>query len=396
MADSHDTEEPTAPQREQKPPYVSNGVRLAAAWSWRGLVIAAAAGVAFWLLAKIKIIFLPVLIALLLAALLAPIAGFLIRKGWPRGLAAATAFVGMLVVVLGLLGLVGQQIYTGFSDLWHQVVQGFESISSWLSHNPMGIDSSDLSTWMDAGLKKTTDYAESHSGMIASGAAGAAGSVGTFATGLILTLFTTFFFVYDGKHIFKWVMQLFPRAARERTSGAAERGWRSLVQYVRVQILVAAVDAVGIGIGAVALQIPLAIPLTVLVFLGSFIPIVGAVVTGIVAVVVALVSHGLLSAVIMVVVVLAVQQIEGHVLQPFVMGKAVSVHPLAVVLAVAAGAFLFGIPGALFSVPLVACGNTVVLYFAGRDALAESAAASAKSKQRRAERRAARRAARQG
>jgi hypothetical protein len=161
-----------------------------------------------------------------------------------------------------------------------------------------------------------------------------------------------------------------PRPARARTEGAALRGWQTLVQYVRVQIIVAAVDAIGIGIGALAIGIPLAIPLTLLVFMGSFIPIVGAVVTGAIAVIVALVSQGFIPALIMLGVVLAVQQIEGNVLQPFIMGKAVSVHPLAVILTVAAGGFLFGIVGALFAVPLIAVVNTVVRYLAGDDVFA--------------------------
>ena len=194
--------------------------------------------------------------------------------------------------------------------------------------------------------------------------------MGSFLTGLLLTLFTAFFFLYDGRSIFSWFVGLLPKPARAQAEGAALRGWQTLVQYVRVQIIVAGVDSVGIGIGAFFLGLPLVIPLTVLVFLGSFIPIVGAVATGAIAVIVALVSQGFVSALIMLGVVLLVQQIEGNVLQPFIMGKAVSVHPLAVVLAVAAGGFRYGIPGALFAVPLIAVINTVVLYLSGKDVFA--------------------------
>ncbi|MCQ9385911.1 AI-2E family transporter [Brevibacterium sp. 50QC2O2] len=393
MSEQHTefSSESTSPKGEG--PYVSSGVRLAAAWSWRGLVIVAAAFVALYLLSKVDIIVMPVLIALLLSALLTPMAAFLGRHGWPRGLAAATVFVGMIVVVLGLLTLVGQQIYAGFSSLWDQVKEGVEAISTWLGSNPWGLDSGRLSEYVNMGLEKVTSVLESQSGEIASGALGAASSVGTFMTGLVLTLFTTFFFVYDGHKIFPWLVGLLPARARDRVDKAGVTGWWSLVQYVRVQILVAAVDSVGIGIGAICLQIPLVIPLMVLVFLGSFIPIVGAVVTGFVAVVVALVSKGIVSAVIMLIVVLAVQQIEGHVLQPFVMGKAVSVHPLAVVLAVSAGGFMFGILGALFAVPLVACGNTVVQSLAGRDPIAENQAKAAAAKEEKRRKKEAKRAA---
>ncbi|MGO3309826.1 MAG: AI-2E family transporter, partial [Brevibacterium aurantiacum] len=175
-------------------------------------------------------------------------------------------------------------------------------------------------------------------------------------------LFATFFFLYDGEKIFRWVMRLLPLPAQPIATGASERGWTTLVQYVRVQVLVAGVDAIGIGIGAAFLGIPLVIPMTVLVFLASFVPVVGAIASGVVAVLVALVSNGPVSALIMLGVVLAVQQIESQILQPFLMGKAVSVHPLAVILAVTAGGFLFGIVGALFAVPLVAVLNTVVTY----------------------------------
>ena len=178
---------------------------------------------------------------------------------------------------------------------------------------------------------------------------------------MAVRLFTTFFFLYDGQNIFKW-HDLLPVPARPVATGAALKGWTTLVQYVRVQILVAAVDAIGIGIGAAFLGIPLVIPMTVLVFLTSFVPVVGAIASGAVAVLVALVSNGLISAVIMLAVVIAVQQIESQVLQPFLMGKAVSVHPLAVILAVTGGGFLFGIVGALFAVPLVAVLNSVVSY----------------------------------
>lgn len=353
-------------------PYVSPGVRLGAAWSWRLIAIAAGIGVAFWLLSQVTIVVMPVLIALLLAALLSPFAAFLQRHRWPRALAAITTVLGFIIVVVSLLTVVGQQIYSGTASLWGQVRTGFLSISTWLQSNPFGIDSSLISKWIEVGTTKLTTYAQQESGQIASGALGAASSITDFGAGLLITLFATFFFVYDGHTIFRWFLHLLPLPARERAKGAALRGWQSLSQYVRVQVLVAGVDAVGIGLGAFLLGVPLAIPLTVLVFLGSFIPIVGAVVTGAVAVIIALVAQGPITAVIMLAVVLAVQQLESHVLQPFIMGKAVSVHPLAVVLGVTSGAFLFGIAGALFAVPVLAVLNTSILYLRGRDLLKEN------------------------
>ena len=187
------------------------------------------------------------------------------------------------------------------------------------------------------------------------------------AAGALITLFCTFFFLLDGRTIWAWVVGLLPRGSREHVHQAGRRGLVTLGAYTRTQILVAAVDAVGIGLGAAILQVPLALPLAVLVFLGSFIPIVGAVVTGSIAILVALVSNGPATALWMLVVVVVVQQIEGHVLQPFLMGHAVSLHPVAVLLSVAAGSFVAGIVGALFAVPIAATLNTVMLYLHGHD-----------------------------
>ena len=197
-------------------------------------------------------------------------------------------------------------------------------------------------------------------------------TAGHVLAGLFLTLFSTLFILIDGKGIWKWIVGLFPRRARSAVAGAGQSGWITLTTFVKVQIFVAAVDAIGIGLGAWILGLvfggfPLVIPIAIVVFLGSFIPVVGAVVTGTIAVFVALVYLGPLPALIMVGVVLLVQQVEGHVLQPLVMGTAVKVHPLAVVFAVAAGGFLAGIPGALFAVPVIATLNVIVKYIASGD-----------------------------
>lgn len=345
-------------------PYVSPGLKLAAAWSWRSIVVLVAIGVAFWLLAQISSVVLPVLIALLLTALLAPFTNWMVKKGLPRVAAAIIAFLGFIIVVSGLFTLVGQQIYSGMPDLVDQVIKGISGISDWLATRPFGLDSTTISGYINDSIDAATNFFQSNSSQLLGGAWQATSSVGTFLTGAAVCLFTTFFFLYDGEKIFRWVMRLLPLPAQPIAIGASLRGWTSLVQYVRVQVLVAAVDAIGIGIGAAILGIPLVIPMTVLVFLASFVPVVGAIASGVIAVLVALVSNGLVSAIIMLAVVLAVQQIESQVLQPFLMGKAVSVHPLAVILAVTAGGFLFGIVGALFAVPAVAVANTVISYIA--------------------------------
>ena len=182
-----------------------------------------------------------------------------------------------------------------------------------------------------------------------------------------MTLFSTLFILIDGKGIWAWIVRIFPRRARTALDGAGKAGWLTLQNFIKVQILVATIDAIGIGAGAAILQLPLAIPIAVLVFLGSFIPVIGAVATGALAVFIALVYNGWVVALIMLGIVLLVQQIEGHVLQPLVMGTAVKVHPLAVVLAVAGGSVVAGIPGALFAVPIVAVLNVMIGYIARGD-----------------------------
>lgn len=365
LDDFNDREIEKAREESQKPPYVSPGLKLAAAWSWRSLIVIAAVAVAFWGLSKVSILVLPCLIALLLVALMAPVVSFLDRHKWPHTLSVTTTFLGFILVVLGLLAFTGQQIVVGFPALAHQVVLGVNKLNAFVQNNPFGLDSTVITSYLDQLSSKALNWLQQSQGKIASGALGAASSIGNFVTGLLITLFASFFFLYDGGRIFQWFVRLLPKPAQPKSVAAAVNGWNTLVQYVRVQVLVAGIDAAGIGIGAFVLGIPLAFPLTVLVFLASFIPLVGAVLTGVIAVLVALVSKGLVTAIIMLVVVIGVQQLEGNVLQPFLMGKAVSVHPLAVVLAVTGGGVLYGIPGALFAVPFVAMLNTVVLTLSG-------------------------------
>ncbi|MDX6355194.1 MAG: hypothetical protein QOF98_2097, partial [Streptomyces sp.] len=181
-------------------------------------------------------------------------------------------------------------------------------------------------------------------------------------TGVALAMFSTLFLLYDGPNIWNWVLRLFPEAAREGLAGAGPRAWHTLTLYVRGTVLVALIDAICIGVGIFFLGVPMAVPLAVVIFVSSFVPLVGAVASGAIAVVVSLVTQGPFTALMVLAVVLAVQQIEGHILQPFILGRAVRVHPLAVVLSVAAGSIVAGIGGAVVAVPLVAVGNTVVGY----------------------------------
>ncbi|WP_206515615.1 AI-2E family transporter [Georgenia faecalis] len=343
---------------------VPPSVRSAAAWSWRLLVIAAALVAAGYIVIVFKTVVVSFLVAILLAVLLEPIATRLRRNlRMPRALAAAMTIAVTLAAVGALLALAGRSIVAGFSDLAEQAQVGFTELAAWLSEGPLGIDDAQITLW----LEELQTQVEENSGVLVSGVLSATGSVTQVAVGAIIALFCLFFFLREGRRIWQWFVRLAPVRVREPMNEAGIRGWVSLGAYARTQILVAFVDAVGIGAGAAILGVPLALPLAVLVFLGSFIPIVGALFTGSVAVLVALVDQGIGTALIMLGIVLLVQQLEGNVFQPWLMGNAVSLHPVAVLLAVTAGTGIAGILGALFAVPVAAVVNTVVLYLHGHD-----------------------------
>lgn len=337
-------------------------LRISAAWAWRVGIILLVLAALIWLLRSVGFLIITVMVAALLSALLTPVVSWLTRHKFPKGLAVAVTELGMLALVLGLLALVGQQLAKGFADLRDEAFQGIHTVQGWLSTGPLQLSTDQIDQYVNDAISAL----QKNSSAIVSGALTFGSSAGHFAAGLLLALFILIFFLLEGDRIWVFLCRLMPRHARAATYGAGHRGWLSLGSYVRIQLFVAMVDAVGIGAGAAIIGVPLALPLSVLVFLGSFIPVVGALVTGIVAVLLALVANGWVNALIMLAIVLLVQQAESHLLQPLVMGKAVSLHPVAVILAVATGSYVAGIPGALFSVPVLALGNTVIRYIASR------------------------------
>ncbi|WP_201308952.1 AI-2E family transporter [Puerhibacterium puerhi] len=360
----------TETRPEARTASVPPSIRAAADWSWRVLLIAALVAGLLWLLAVLKTIVVPVAVALLLTVLLRPLrVGLERRLRFPRGLATGVSVVGLIVVVTALVALAGSQIVAGFADLRDQAVEGFNEITTWLQNGPLSLDSDQLDGYVEQ-LQQTVMGGGASSSLI-TGALGAATTVGHVLVGALIALFCTVFFLLDGRTIWTWLVNLLPIGAREKVHQAGRRGIVTLSAYVRTQILVALVDAVGIGVGSAFFVPALALPIGILVFVGSFIPIVGAIFTGAVAVVVVLVAQGWGAALIMLGIVLLVQQAESHVLQPFLMGHAVSLHPVAVVLVVAAGSLAAGIVGALFAVPLAAVLNTVLLYLHGSDKFPE-------------------------
>jgi predicted PurR-regulated permease PerM len=347
---------PGAPEEE-----VPRALRVAAAWSWRIIVVVAGLYLLLWAAAYVAVVVVPVIVALLLAALLQPGAAALVRRGWPRTLAAVTMLVVGLGTVAGIVTLVVQQVTTGFGDLADQVGQGVEQVRDLVVRTfPV------TRTQLENVVTQLQQTLVANEETLASGALTTAVTVGEVVTGTLLALFTLFFFLKDGRSIWLWLVGLFPRDSRAYVDEAVRRSWRTLISYVRATAAVAMVDAIGIGIGLAVLSVPLVIPLAALVFLGAFIPIIGSFLAGTVAVLVALVSKGPITALIALAVVVLVMQLEGHVLQPLLLGRAVRVHPLAVVLAIAAGLLVAGIFGALIAVPTVACANVAGTYLSRR------------------------------
>lgn len=339
-----------------------HGLQVATAYSWRLLVIAAAIGVGIWLIIQLKLLVVPLLVAILITALLWPAFTWLLRHRVPRWLAIVIAVLGTLAIVAALVWLVVWQVSAQWASVQARTVEALAQFRQYLITGPLHL----TETQIDDLLAQAWTFLQAQAALLWSGALAIGSTVGHVATGAVLSLFILLCILADGAGIWRWTVRLFPVRARIPADGAGHAGWITVVNYARTQLLVATIDAVGIGLGAFLLGVPLAIPVAVLVFLGAFIPIVGAVLTGTVAVFLALVYNGPWTALWMLVVVLGVQQLEGHVLQPILMGSAVKVHPLAVVLVVAGGAMIAGIPGALFAVPLAAFVNVVAVYLSSR------------------------------
>ena len=349
---------------------VSPLVRKAAAWSWRLLAIFAAVVTVLWVVKRLEVILVPVALATMVAALLLPAVDFLDRRGAPRGAAVALMLLSGIAVVGGILTFVVSQFVEGVPALAEQVGHSIESLGNWLANSPLHVSGNQIEQVRDGALEALRNNQEK----LTSGALSTAGTVTEIVTGAFLMLFTLIFLLHGGRNIFGFVTKIFPADVQERVRDAGRAGFRSLIGYVRATFLVALVDAVGIGTGLAIMGIPLALPLASLVFLGAFIPLVGAVIAGFLAVVVALIAKGWIFALITLGLIILVQQVEGHVLQPLVMGRAVSIHPLAVVLAIAAGGVTAGIVGALLAVPAVAFFNSAVRVLLANDPAAEEAA----------------------
>ncbi|BBY23310.1 AI-2E family transporter [Mycobacterium stomatepiae] len=343
-------------------------VRNTAAWAWRLLAIFAAALAFFWVVAKLEVIVVPVLLALMVSALLVPVVDWLDQHGLPRGGAVALVLLGGFALLGGILAFVITQFIVGLPDLTEQVTRSIVTTRRWLIEGPVHLRSEQITNAGNAAIQAL----HNNQSKLTSGALSTAATLTELLTAAVLVLFTLIFFLYGGRNIFAYVAKIVPLGVRDRVMEAGRAGYGSLIAYVRATFLVAFTDAAGVGAGLAIMGVPLALPLASLVFLGAFIPLIGALISGLVAVVVALLTKGIVYALLTLGLLVVINQIESHLLQPLVMGRAVSIHPLGVVLAISTGGVLAGIVGALLAVPTVAFLNNAIQVLLAPDPEAEA------------------------
>jgi len=323
---------------------------MAAAYSWRIIVVGVVVLAMFSAFATLSQVGLPLIIALLIAAPLERVVAFLSKLGLPRGLAAALTVLGLVVTVFALIAIAGTSIVSGFGELRDAALRGFKDLVSWLVDGPLHVAQGTL----DSLQNSLSAFLRDHTLGIASGALSVTGTIGALFAGSVIALLALFFFLRDGRGMWTWGVRHVPGVDAERVDRAGVNAWITLRRYTQTSAFVAFVDAVGIGTGAWILGLPLAFPIAITVFLFSFIPLFGATISGAIAVLVALVDGGWVTALIMLGVVVVVQQLEGSILYPWLFGKAASIHPMVILVTVASGTLLAGLVGAVVAVPLVA------------------------------------------
>lgn len=327
-----------------------------AGWCWRLLAIGALLYFGGKFVLHLSLVFIPLLTALLLTSLLAPITTRLKRAGASRGVATLVTMLVAIGVIGGVGAFVVNRAAVGYPQLVDQISELVTKTQSWLETGPLNLDHASVTSLGD----KFVVFLRERQNEIATGAIQATRTVAEVLTGAILTIFLTIFMVYDGDRIWAWIARLFPPSQRERANNAAEQMWQTLAGYVTGTFAVATFHGVVMGITLWVVGVPLVAPLALLIFVGSFIPLIGVTVFGGLAVLVTLVSNGWLDAVIVLVVLIVEQQIEGHALQPLIVGRYVRLHPMVIALTLTAGAVLAGLAGAIFAVPLVAAVNAAI------------------------------------
>jgi predicted PurR-regulated permease PerM len=337
---------PIVPEQSRVPSWLATG----AAWSWRLLLLA----IAIYLIARVVgilyIVVVPCIAALLLTALLQPLTSRLRRAGLPN-MAATWLTLLIAAIVLGGLGtLVANRVSADYPTLLAETKHTVAQVQSWLAGPPFHLKNNNIQKY----LNNIPSYLSKHKSLV-EGTVVTGGKIASeFFGGLVLMLFVTFFLIKDGERIWNWLLGAMRTATARRVDRAGHASWLVLVYYMRGTVAVAAIHALVVGVALSIMGVPLAVPLAVLVFLAAFVPLVGLLVAGALAVIVTLATKGWVDAVILLGILVIEDQLEAHLLQPQVVGKMIRLHPLAVILSLAAGGVLAGIPGAVVAVPIVA------------------------------------------
>jgi len=337
---------------------IADGLAFTARWSVRLTLIGIALAGLWWVIAELWVIVMPVLLALLLASVLAPLARRLRNHGAPPALAAAAVVLGLLLLLAITVFFLARSIRGGFSEIAASAVQGLQSIQDWIAGPPLNIGS----TQFNALLDQVTQRLQSSVTTIASSVLTGVGTLAGLITTALLAVVLAFLFVKDGDRFLPWMRRIVGPRAGGHLSVVSCRVWDALGGFIRAQVIVSLVDGFFIGVGLLIVGVPLALPLAVITFFGGFIPIIGALIAGVLSVLVALVSNGFTAALIVLGIVLLVQQLEGNVMQPILQGKSLQLHAAVVLLAVTAGGTLFGIGGAFLAVPVTAAVVALLRY----------------------------------
>jgi len=324
-------------------------LKTAAGYSWRILVVGAIVYVLAVVAGMLQFVFVALFGSIVMTAVLRPMVDVL-RKIMPRWLAVMISLITATVVVLGLLVFIGVSIASQAQELGEKFSQGISEIGSWLERGPIPISGDDIT---DA-LKSARDWVFDNRGNILSQALNSAGAVGQTFVGLALAVFCAIFFMHSGRSMWTWFLQQLPRRLRDRWEIGGEAAWDTFAGYTRGIFIVSASNGLLASIALWLLQVPLALPLGLLVFIGTFIPLIGSPIAMAIATVVALAARGPIIALVSMGLIVLIGQFEGNVLQPLVMGKQVSLHPVVVAVVVAAGTILAGVVGAIVAVPIVA------------------------------------------
>ena len=348
---------------DPEPDTVSWGLRVAAAWALRFLIVVAALFVLFNLLNAVSLVTITGIVAIMICALLQPAVGLLVRHGVPRTPAAILVFVLGTTALVGAAWFVVLQISANASELGGQLQDAGATIRNWLVTGPPRMSETRVTQLIDDLTKRVTDNGAG----VALGVFNTATSALSILGGTVFCLFTILFLMTDDGGIWRWVVRLFPSQAEEKVARAGDVAWRTLIAYMRSTVLLALINAATMVVIMLIAGMPLVVPLGVLLFLGSMIPLIGMLVAGVVVVLVALVTKSLVVAVVMALALFLTVQLEGNLLNPYILGKAVQIHPLAILMGVTGGTILGGIFGAFIAVPLIAILNNVATELHSRD-----------------------------